>query len=58
LRYSVEVARPIEKARAKLNQMREAGLNPGHGGTAAKARGAALAKNNRLGITGRRAAKK
>jgi hypothetical protein len=32
--------------------MRAAGLNPGHGGEAAKARGAALARNNRLRITG------
>jgi hypothetical protein len=54
LRYSVEVARPIDKAHAKLAAMRATGLNPGHGGEAAKRRGAALAKNNRRGVTGRR----
>lgn len=53
LRYSVEVAKPIEKARAKLAVMRAAGLNPGHGSEAAKRRGAALAENNRRRITGR-----
>jgi CRISP-associated protein Cas1 len=52
LRYSVEVAKPIEKAKAKLAVMRAAGLNPGHGGEAAKRRGAVLAENNRLRITG------
>jgi CRISPR-associated endonuclease Cas1 len=53
LRYSIEVAKPIEKAQARLAGMRAAGLNPGHGGEAAKKRGAALAKNNRLRIAGR-----
>jgi hypothetical protein len=53
LRYSVEVAKPIEKARARLAEMRAAGLNPGHGGEAAKKRGRALAENNRQRITGR-----
>jgi CRISP-associated protein Cas1 len=53
LRYSVEVTRPIDKARARLAEMRAAGLRPGHGGEAAKKRGAALAENNRLGLTGR-----
>ncbi len=47
LRYSVEVAKPIEKARARLSEMRAAGLNPGHGGEAAKKRGAKLAESNR-----------
>jgi CRISPR-associated endonuclease Cas1 len=32
LRYSVEVAKPIEKAQARLAQMRAEGLSPGHGG--------------------------
>jgi len=56
LRYSVEVAKPIEKAQARIVELRAAGLSPGHGGEAARKRGAALAKNNRLGITGRGAA--
>jgi hypothetical protein len=53
LRYSVEVAKPIEKAQARLAEMRAAGLSPGHGGEAARRRNAALATNNRLRITGR-----
>lgn len=53
LRYSVEVAKPIEKAQARLTAMRAAGLNPGHGGEAAKKRGAAVAENNRRRVTGR-----
>lgn len=52
LRYSVEVAKPIEKAQARLAELRAQGISPGHGGEAAKKRGAALAKNNRLHITG------
>jgi CRISPR-associated endonuclease Cas1 len=56
LRYSVEVAKPIEKAQARLAEMRAAGLHPGHGGEAAKKRGAKLAENNRRGITGCRRA--
>jgi len=54
LRYSVEIAKPIEKAQARLVQMRAAGLSPGHGGEAAKKRGAKLAESNRkraLGLT-------
>ena len=57
LRYSV-VAKPIEKAQARLAEMRLAGLNPGHGGLAAKKRGAMLSTNNRLRITGRGASKR
>lgn len=53
LRYSVEVAKPIEKANARLAEMRRAGLTPGHGREAARKRGQALAENNRRGITGR-----
>jgi hypothetical protein len=53
LRYSVEVAKPIEKARVRLAEMRAAGLNPGHGGAAAKKRGMVLAENNRKRVTGR-----
>jgi CRISPR-associated protein Cas1 len=54
LRHSVEVRKPIVKAQAKLAEMRAAGLSPGHGGEAAKKRGAALAESNRkraLGLT-------
>jgi CRISPR-associated endonuclease Cas1 len=58
LRYSVEVAKPIEKARMRLVEMRSEGLNPGHGGEAAKKRGAVLALNNRARITGRGASSK
>jgi CRISP-associated protein Cas1 len=47
LRYSVEVAKPIEKAQARLSEMRAAGLSPGHGGEAAKKRGAKCAESNR-----------
>lgn len=46
LRYSVEIAKPIEKAQAKLAEMRSTGLSPGHGGEAAKKRGAKIAKSN------------
>jgi CRISPR-associated protein Cas1 len=48
LRYSVEVAKPIEKAHARLAEMRAAGLNPGHGGEAAKKRGLKIAQANRV----------
>ena len=58
LRYSVEVAKPIEKAQARLAEMRAEGLSPGHGGQAARKRGAALAENNRRGVTGRRPLKR
>jgi hypothetical protein len=47
LRYSVEVARPIEKAQAKLEGMRAAGLSPGHGGEAARMRGLKISQSNR-----------
>jgi CRISPR-associated endonuclease Cas1 len=52
-RHVVEVAQPIKKAHARLVEMRAAGLDPGHGGEAARKRGAALAENNRRRITGR-----
>jgi CRISPR-associated protein Cas1 len=48
LRYSVEVAKPIEKAQARLTEMRAGGLSPGHGGAAAKKRGAKIAESNRI----------
>jgi hypothetical protein len=47
LKYSVEIAKPIEKAQARLAEMRAAGLSPGHGGDAAKKRGSKLAESNR-----------
>lgn len=47
LRYSVEVARPIEKAHARLAALRAAGLSPGHGGEAARKRGQKTAQNNK-----------
>lgn len=53
LRYSVEVAKPIEKAQVRLAEMRAAGLNPGHGGDAALKRGLALGENNRRRVTGK-----
>lgn len=46
LRYSLEIARPIEKAQARLAEMRAAGLSPGHGGEAAKKRGAKIRESN------------
>jgi hypothetical protein len=39
--------KPIEKANAKLAEMRAEGLNPGHGGAAARKRAKVLAENNR-----------
>jgi hypothetical protein len=47
LRYSVEVAKPIEKAQARLMEMRAAGLSPRHGGEAAKKRGSRISQSNR-----------
>jgi CRISPR-associated protein Cas1 len=46
LRWSIEVNRPIEKAQAKLAQLRAEGRDPSHGGAAAEKRGAA----NRAGL--------
>jgi hypothetical protein len=46
LRYSVEVVKPIEKARRRLAEMRAAGMNPGHGGEAASKRGEKIARSN------------
>ena len=53
LRYGVEAAKPIEKAQVRIAEMRAKGLNPGHGGNAARKRGGVLAENNRQRITGR-----
>ena len=47
LSYSVEIAKPIKKAQARLAEMRAAGLNPGHGGEAAKKRAHKIARSNR-----------
>jgi|GEM_PF-937444 len=46
LRHSVEVRQPVKLAQKRLAEMRAEGLSPGHGGEAAKIRGAALAKTN------------
>lgn len=54
LRYSVEVAKPIEKAQAKLAKLRAQGISPGHGGEAARKRGEKIAESNRrrsMGLT-------
>jgi CRISPR-associated protein Cas1 len=56
-RYAAEVTKPLEKAQAKLAEMRASGLRPGHGGEAAKKRSAAIAENNRRGVTGRGASR-
>jgi CRISPR-associated endonuclease Cas1 len=48
LRHSVEVRQPIKLARAKLEAMRqETGVYPGHGGEAAKKRGANISLSNK-----------
>jgi CRISPR-associated endonuclease Cas1 len=47
LRHSVEVRQPLKLAQAKLAELRSAGFSPGHGGEAAKNRGAKLAESNR-----------
>jgi hypothetical protein len=47
LRYSVDVRQPIKLAQQRLAEMRAQGLDPGHGGEAAKIRGAKLAQSNR-----------
>jgi hypothetical protein len=53
LRYSVEVAKPVEKAQARLAEMRAAGLSPGHGGDAARKRGEKIARAKRRRTSGR-----
>jgi hypothetical protein len=47
LRYSVEVAKPIEKAQARLAEMRTRGLSPRNGGEPAKKRGDKITAANR-----------
>ena len=47
LRHSVEVRQPIKAAHAKLRALRKQGLSPGHGGEAAKKRGAKIAESNK-----------
>jgi len=47
LRHSVEIRQPIKLAQQKLAELRAQGVNPGHGGEAAKKRGAAMALTNR-----------
>lgn len=47
LRHSVEIRQPLKLAQAKLTELRAQGLSPGHGGAAAKLRGAKIAQSNR-----------
>jgi CRISP-associated protein Cas1 len=47
LRHSVEIRQPIKLAQAKLAALRQSGISPGHGGAAAKLRGAKIAESNR-----------
>jgi hypothetical protein len=47
LRHSVEVRQPLKLAQAKLAELRAQGFSPGHGGEAAKIRGAKIAQSNR-----------
>ena len=47
LRHSVEVRQPLKLAQAKLAELRARGISPGHGGEAAKKRGAKIAASNR-----------
>jgi CRISPR-associated protein Cas1 len=47
IRHSVEVRQPIKLAQQRLAEMRAEGLDPGHGGQAAKKRGTKLALSNR-----------
>jgi CRISPR-associated protein Cas1 len=47
LRYSVEIRQPIKLAQAKLVALRQSGISPGHGGAAARLRGAKIAVSNR-----------
>lgn len=46
LRHSVEIRQPIKLAQARLAEMRAQGLDPGHGGEAARKRGTKLALSN------------
>jgi CRISPR-associated endonuclease Cas1 len=47
LRHSIEVRQPIKLAQTRLAELRAKGLSPGHGGEAAKKRGAKIALSNR-----------
>jgi len=47
LRYSVDVRQPLKLAQVKLAALRAQGISPGHGGEAAKKRGAKIAESNR-----------
>jgi CRISPR-associated endonuclease Cas1 len=47
LRHSVEIRQPIKLANTRLAEMRAQGLDPGHGGEAARKRGEKLADSNR-----------
>lgn len=54
LRHSVEIRQPIRLAQAKLAEMRAQGLDPGHGGEAAKKRGEKIRITNRMRFSGTR----
>jgi CRISPR-associated protein Cas1 len=47
LRHSVEIRQPLKLAQAKLSELRAQGLSPGHGGAAAKLRGAKISQSNK-----------
>lgn len=53
LRYSVEVRQPLRLTQAKLTELRANGISPGHGGEAARKRGAKIAVSNRRRATRR-----
>lgn len=56
LQHSIEVRQPIKAARAKNAEMRAQGIDPSHGGDAARKRGrkAALSNRRRAGETRKR----
>ena len=47
VRHSVEIRQPIKKAQARLAELRAQGISPGHGGQAARKRGAKITESNR-----------
>ncbi len=47
LRHSVDIRQPLKLAQAKLTELRSQGLSPGHGGAAAKLRGAKISQSNK-----------
>jgi hypothetical protein len=47
LQRDIEVRQPIQLARARLAELKASGQDPGHGGEAARKRGAKIAESNR-----------